>query len=264
MWTRRLLKENGLTAFQRNYWACVGASFLAMFLGGGMAAGSYNFNFDNTENAGSIDATYSGGGIFSPESNMHFGNIPVEFWYIAGTAAIIGLIIGLGFSLFVSNVVAVGCNRYFLENREHKTSVGQVFYSFQDGRYGTTVWVMFLRTLYILGWTLLFVIPGIVKSYSYMLVPYILAENPHMDKDRVFELSSQMMRGHKLEAFELNLSFIGWYLLGAFTFGMVDIFYTSPYVNATFAEFYSALKAEATGKGIVFAGELPGVDIQEG
>ena len=183
MWTRRLLKENGMIAFRRNYWACVSASLLAVFLGGGMAAGGYNFNFNNTENAGSIDATYSGGGIFPPESNMHFGDIPVELLYIIGVAAIIGMIIGLGLSIFVSNVVAVGCNRYFLENREHKTSVGQVFYSFQDGRYGATVVAMLLRTLYILGWSLLFVIPGIVKSYSYMLVPYILAENPHMDKN---------------------------------------------------------------------------------
>ena len=263
MWTRRLLKENGMIAFRRNYWACVGASFLAMFLGGSMV-GSYNFNFSNTGNSGSIDATYNSGGAFLPESNMYFGNIPTEFWFIVGVVAIITAIIGVGFSLFVSNVVAVGCGRYFLENREHKTSVGQIFYAFQDGRYGATLWVMFLKTLYILGWTLLFVIPGIIKSYSYMLVPYILAENPHMDKDRVFELSSQMMNGHKWEAFELGLSFMGWLILGAFTFGMLDIFYVGPYVNATYAEFYSALKAEAMQKGITSAGELPGVGVQEG
>lgn len=263
MWTRRLLKQNGMIAFRRNYWACVAASFLAMLMGGSMV-GSYNINFGNTGDSGSIDATYNSGGMFSPESNMYFGNIPTELWYILGVVAIIGLVIGLGFSLFVSNVVMVGCNRYFLENREHKTSVGQIFYSFQDGRYGTTVWVMFLKSLYILGWTLLFVIPGIIKSYSYMLVPYILAENPHMNKDRVFELSSQMMHGHKWEAFELALSFIGWHLLGALTLGMVDIFYTCPYVNATYAEFYSALKAEALQKGIAFSGEFPGVGVQEG
>ena len=116
---------------------------------------------------------------------------------------------------------------------------------------------MFLQTIYIFGWSLLFLIPGIVKMYSYMLVPYILAENTYMDRKRIFELSREMMRGHKWEAFVLNLSFLGWNLLGAFTYGIVNILYTNPYIYATRAEFYCALKAEAKMKGILREGELP-------
>lgn len=263
MWTRALLKQNGMIAFRRNYWTCVGVSVIAAFLGGSMAGGGFNFNYNlNNGSAGSTDLSYDGGPMFSG-SNLFTGGIPVYFLLLLAIAALVGTIIGLAVSILVSNVVMVGCNRYFLENREHKTNVSQVFYGFQDGRYSPTVWVMFLRTLYILGWTLLFVIPGIVKSYSYMLVPYILAEDAYIDRKRVFELSSQMMYGHKMEAFVLSLSFIGWHLLGALTFGMVDIFYTNPYINATFAEFYSALKAEALQKGILQAGELPGVGTVE-
>ena len=66
-----------------------------------------------------------------------------------------------------------------------------------------------------------------------------------------------------MEAFELSLSFIGWIFLGALSGGLVNIFYTQPYINATFAEFYSAIKAEAKMKGVFADSELPGVGEEE-
>ncbi len=253
MWTRALLKENGRVAFQRNYWTCVIVSVVTVFLCGGTVGGvNYNMDLDESE-------------MLYNDVSLHdlLMQIPPYIWVAIILGAFIGMVMGFALSILISNVVTVGCNRYFLENREHKTGVGQLFYAFQNGRYGTTVWVMFLRSLYIFGWSLLFFVPGIIKSYSYMLVPYILAENTYLDKKRVFELSSKMMRGHKMEAFELSLSFFGWILLGAFTWGLVNVFYTQPYMNATFAEFYSAIKAEAKMKGILMEGELPGIDISE-
>ena len=110
---------------------------------------------------------------------------------------------------------------------------------------------MFFRDLFILLWTLLLIVPGIIKSYSYRLVPYILSENPHMDRKRALELSQQMMDGHKMEAFVLELSFFGWFLLSALTCGLVGIFYVNPYLDATFAEFYVAIRTESIGKGLV-------------
>ena len=89
-------------------------------------------------------------------------------------------------------------------------------------------------------------------------VPYILSENPHMDRKRALELSQQMMDGHKMEAFVLELSFLGWFLLSALTCGLVGIFYVNPYLDATFAEFYVAIRTESSGKGLVAEGELPG------
>lgn len=253
MWTRKLLKDNAKVAFRRNYWACVAVSVITALLCGGVSAGggSYRVNMDTEE-------------LYNDEMMLELiRQIPSYVWYAMIIGAVIGLLVGLAVTILVSNVATVGCGRYFLENREHKTSIGQVFYSFQGGRYASTVWVMFLKSLYIFGWSLLFFIPGIVKAYSYMLVPYILAENTYLDRKRVFQLSRQMMRGHKMEAFVLKLSFFGWYFLSLFTSGILSIFYVNPYVHATMAEFYSAIKAEAKMKGILQEGELPGVSTPE-
>ena len=249
MWTRALLKQNAKEAFKRNYWMCVTVSFVSLILMGGFSFGGGN-TLSLTEENQNFD--------YSAEALVEFLNqVPPYFWTIFWTAIVVGLVVGSCFSILFTNLVEVGCNRYFLENREHKTGMGQLFFSFQGGRYGATVWVMFLRNLYIFGWSLLLLIPGIVKSYSYMLVPYIMAENPTLDHKRVFQLSREMMDGHKMEAFVLGWSFFGWELLSVFTYGILNIFYVNPYMQATYVEFYSAVKAEARMKGIVQAEELP-------
>lgn len=245
MWTRGLLKENAKIAFKRNYWACVAVSVIAAFLGVS-TMGSIELNFNQNSSESGSTATILEG-------------IPSYIFYVLGAATLVAVIVGICFSILVTNVVTVGCNRYFLENREHKTEIGQLFYGFKQGRYGSNVWIMFLKSLYIFGWSLLFVIPGIIKAYSYMLVPYILAENENLDKDRIFEMSKEMMNGHKMEAFVLELSFLGWAILSTITFGVVGVFYVNPYIHATMAEFYSAIKAEALQNGTVMPHELPGV-----
>lgn len=253
MWTRQLLKQNGKIAFQRNYWTCVLVCVLAGFLGGGLAT-SFNFNVSEEEIVEVM-------GNITLEELLR--QITPAFLFVVILSAIIGLLVGVCVTTLVSNVVMVGNSRYFLENREHKTAFSQLFYGFQGGRYAHTVLVMFLRSLYLFGWYLLLFVPGIIKSYAYMLVPYILAENPELDRKRVFELSEQMMKGHKMEAFLLELSFFGWFVLSAFTGGILSIFYVNPYWYATFAEFYSAVKADAKHKGVFAESELPGVTFSE-
>lgn len=254
MWTRQLLKENAKIAFRRNYWLCVAVSTIAMFLMGGVG-----FSANNTAETQEFQNM-----LQDPEYVRNLiMQIPPEIFLAFAVAALVGFVLGLCIAIFVSNVAQVGCNRYFIENREHKTNVGQVFYGFQGGRYISTVWIMFLKGLYIFLWSLLFWIPGIVKAYSYLMVPYIIAENSSLDKSRVFQLSRKMMRGHKWEAFVLGLSFLGWNILGVLTSGLVSIFYANPYQHATYAEFYSALKAEAIQKGIATTADFPGVVIPE-
>lgn len=252
MWDRALLKKNAKQAFRRNYWTCVAVSAVAMMLTGGFSFGSGGGNSNSSEVSLQTNQNYSFDSLMAI-----IEKVPDYVWTIIWASLLVGTVIGLCIALFVSNVVQIGCNRYFLENREHKTEFGQLFYGFQGGRYSSNVWVMFLRTLYIWGWSLLFLIPGIVKAYSYMLVPYILAENSNLDRRRVFELSREMMRGYKWKAFVLELSFFGWNLLSVFTYGILNIFYVNPYMYATYAEFYSALKAEAKMRGILQPGELP-------
>ncbi len=95
-------------------------------------------------------------------------------------------------------------------------------------------------------WTLLFIIPGIIKSYSYQMVFYILAENPGMSSKEAMEESKSLMEGHRFELFKLQLSFIGWSFLSIFTFGILLIWLV-PYVNIATAVFYTDLKMAKYG-----------------
>lgn len=90
--------------------------------------------------------------------------------------------------------------------------------------------------------SLLFIIPGIIKSYEYRMVAYILADQPELTRKEAFELSRKMMNGNKWNAFVLDLSFIGWGFLTAITFGILGIFYVNPYIQHTNAALYLKLK----------------------
>ena len=113
------------------------------------------------------------------------------------------------------------------------------------------VLTMFLKNLFTTLWTLLLVVPGIVKHYEYLMIPYILAENPGMDRKEAFKISKRMMDGQKMDTFILDLSFIGWAFLSAITCGIVGIFYANPYREATFAELYAFNKAKAYEEGYI-------------
>ncbi len=152
-------------------------------------------------------------------------------------------IIGIAIDIFVYNPIEYGCIKFFRKSQDENTGLGTMFHGFKDG-YGKIVKVLFFRDLFIFLWSLLFVIPGIVKSYEYRMVPFLLSENPNMTKDEALKASSRMMQGNKWRAFVLDLSFLGWHILSAFTFGMLEIFYVAPYVNGTNAALYEALKAE--------------------
>ena len=105
-----------------------------------------------------------------------------------------------------------------------------------------------LRWLFVFLWSLLLIIPGIIKSLAYAMVPYILEESPSLSAEQTIDLSSAMMKGHKWDLFVLYLSFIGWGILCLFTFGIGYLFLT-PYVRATKAAFYKDLKEEYYSSG---------------
>ena len=96
----------------------------------------------------------------------------------------------------------VGTRRFFLSNiyKDGKTSLGTVLYAF-DHSYGNVVLTTFLKSLFIALWSLLLVIPGIVKMYSYFMVDYILADNPGLDQARAFEISKKTMVNEKMNVF---------------------------------------------------------------
>lgn len=97
--------------------------------------------------------------------------------------------------------------------------------------------------IFIFLWSFLFIIPGIIASISYSLVHYIKLDNPELNEFDVIKRSKEMMKGHKMDYLILCLSFIGWEILGVFTFGILYV-WLIPYMNVTIANFYNQLKQE--------------------
>ena len=98
-----------------------------------------------------------------------------------------------------------------------------------------------LYYVYVFLWSLLLLIPGCIKSYSYAMTPYILKDNPEMKNNAAIEESMRIMNGHKLELFLLDLSFIGWALLSFLTCG-IGFLWLAPYMNMARVNFYEDLK----------------------
>ena len=124
-------------------------------------------------------------------------------------------------------------------NRGQELNASDLFGGFKD--YGRILLTMLLTDIYIFLWSLLFVIPGIIKYYSYSMVPYVLRDYPDLSFDEAIEQSMHMMNGFKSKLFMLDLSFIGWAILCVFTLG-IGFFWLMPYVYTNHALFYEDLQ----------------------
>ena len=109
--------------------------------------------------------------------------------------------------------------------------------------YLRNVWGMFLMGLFTNLWSLLLIIPGFIKMYSYSMTPYILVDYPELSANQAINLSIKMMKGHKFDLFFLHLSFIGWGVLSILTAG-VGLLWLIPYMNTAQASFYQVVKNE--------------------
>ncbi len=125
-------------------------------------------------------------------------------------------------------------------SRGEGARVGTLFEGFDN--WGRVVLTGLLRSVYIFLWTLLLVVPGIIKSYSYAMTMFVLRDNPHMSADEAITESMHLMSGHKWKLFRLDLSFIGWICLGVITFG-IGFLWISPYMAIARAKFYDDLKS---------------------
>ena len=119
-----------------------------------------------------------------------------------------------------------------------KPTMSDAFYGFNS--YGRNLGAALLMGLYLSLWSLLLFIPGIIKTFSYSATFFLLHENPEMGANEAITMSRKLMDGHKMEAFILGLSFIGWWLLVIVTFGLAA-FYVGPYLSVTMGEFYAKL-----------------------
>lgn len=125
--------------------------------------------------------------------------------------------------------------------REQQASYEQLFDGFKN--YWHILGTLFLKNLYIGLWILLLIVPGIIKYYSYSMTEYILKDHPDLGANEAIEKSMEMMDGHKMDLFLLQLSFIGWMILSCLTLGLGFILLW-PYMSTAMAHFYEDLKKE--------------------
>lgn len=128
-------------------------------------------------------------------------------------------------------------------HREESVDLENLFDGFRGGRYTRVFCALFLVRLFTFLWTLLLIIPGIMKAFSYALTPYILLDEPELTARQAISRSCEIMQGRRWKLFCLSLSFIGWGILSILTFG-IGFLWLAPYMNASIAAFYEDARAE--------------------
>ena len=225
MWDRKVLKVKGKAAYQANRVTCIFAAFLLTLVTGGAGATTSTTTWKQSSD------------------NL---NIPPEMLKIIIAVIGVAVIIGFLLSVFICNPVKMGLKAFFRQNASNsrtglsRDNIGLAF----SGDYTNIVAALFTTDLFIFLWSLCFIIPGCIKSYSWRLVPYIIAEDPEITGSEARERSAEMMNGSKWAAFVMDLSFLGWALLGGLTLGILNIIFTNPYKDATDAELYRWLRGE--------------------
>ena len=259
MWDRKVLKAKGKAAYNANKVACIIAALILM-IAGGLGSGSTtspsvtvrNQLNNNDQVVESYDDSQSGNNAVTVEVNgqdLDIGESDNIVPVIAVSSVVFFLIliigtVGLMVLALVLNPLHVGARKFFIQNASDPETkvdgmnVGSVF----GKNYRDIVFSMLGTQLINLLWGLLLVIPGIYKAYCWRLVPFIIADEPDISGKEARARSTSMMNGSKWASFVLDLSFIGWKLVGAITFGIVNIVFTNPYEAATDTELYLTLK----------------------
>lgn len=270
MWTRKNVKQKGKISFYANFWKCVlVALILSIVIGAAGNSGGSTGGL--VGNSGGIFGSYfngddSNGSDSDTDDDGVFVNVDVDedgitaTWdkddqaiteIITGTiivAVIVGTVIilivtalGLALQYLLLTPFEYGCRKFFRKNLDEPAKLSNIVYVF-DSHYKNIVKTAFLKDLFVWLWSLLFIIPGIIKAYEYRLVPYIVSENPDINYKDALAESKKLMAGNKWKTFVLDLSFIGWDILSLCTFGLLEVFFVGPYKASTHAALYETLK----------------------
>lgn len=229
-WTRAELKIRAKAAVKMYYWKMVLVAFILSMIGGGASGVGSRSASDNSAGSGA--------------SSM-FEGINMQVAMIAVIIVLVVVVIALALSVFVFNVLEVGCRGFFSRSMTEDPELGLIADGFTQN-YWNCVKTQFLKSLFIGLWSLLFVIPGVIKAYEYRMVPYLLAEHPEMSSGEIFARSKEMMQGNKWDTFVLDISFVGWVLLSGITLGILYIFWVGPYIAATDAALYHRISGKDT------------------
>ena len=245
MWTRRELKEYAKGFLRSHYWKAFIVVLITSLLMNGFGGNdrtntttqirqNYEYITEQGTNV-TVSVPYGFELIRSAISNLK----PFGFLAI-GTITFVSIVLSIGM-LLLGFIVEVGKSRFFIDGFKGDVDISKLFSGFNSKDALPIIKAQGLSSIYIFLWTLLLIIPGIIKGYEYRYVPYILAEDTSLSTKEVLAKSKQMMMGHKWDTFVLDLSFILWILLGIVTFGISN-FFVAPYIEATNARLYHVLK----------------------
>lgn len=253
MWDRAIIKSNAKAALRGHFWVALAVVFTASVISEAL---SIFYNWRSEEYSEQIRYSFQSyqGGVY-------------HLWDTAWMAPF-GLV-ALLLSIFVLIPLTIGMMRFFVQNRFGHTQYETVFSGFKYG-YGNSVLTLFVTDLFIGLWSLLLIVPGIIKALQYSMVSFILSDNPNIDQSRARQISKAMTDGEKGNIFVLILSFIGWALIPAIVGGIFGYFnsligdmissigmiFLYPYIHATFTELYVFLRDRAIQSGMVHPAEL--------
>ena len=255
MWSRSELKTNAKTALKNFFWKGLLAVIIVSAISGlvsyilqGIVGAVTGEQLGSTLNPEALQAIQDGADATEVLAAQQSEG--------ASAAQSILSILQLVANIFLIIPIGVGLNRFFEKSRGVKTGFGELFVPLKNCvNVGFTMLWMGIKVFL---WSLLLIVPGIIKSYEYSMVPYILAENPSISGKRAFQISKAMTKGHKWDLFVLELSFILWIIGTVCTCGLLGI-YLAPYMQATMTEAYYKLKAEAVANGGATLQELPDI-----
>lgn len=280
MWERKQIKNEAKKVVQKNYWTAIVVCFLIALLTGEFGTSIIgvwqaddsvdpNYILDNKNiilndevSQQKIKSIFNNdieiktwkiieanlNSVMKPQKYIFKLWDAIELFYInqvlSGVILCITAIIALFFTIIIADPLIVGGKKYFLKARDNSnTKINIIVEVFKKENWFNIAIIMLLKNIYNALWYLT-IIGGIIKTYEYRMIPYILAENPKIERKEAFTISKQMMQGNKWKTFILDISFIGWDIISVMTFGILSILYVNPYNAATNAELYVTLKKQ--------------------
>ena len=213
---------------QGNWLLAVGVTLVASLLGG---VGSSSFEFEFREDASQL-----------PAIQDQMQSLTEEQVVIIASISIIVFLAALAYAFFVSNVINMGYHKFHMNMTDGiLPEFKDLFSRFKKGVYMDTVKLAALRFLYIFGWSLLFVIPGIIAIYNYSMSYYVMLDHPELTPAQCLRVSKAMMKGNRWRLFCLEFSFIGWAILSALALGLGNLVLT-PYTFSAQTAFYRSIR----------------------
>ncbi len=229
-------RDRARAALSGNWAVAVGTGFVASLLGAYTA-----FSSSGGSSSSSSDISEEDLAMLNNEETAAVFTVMLG---ILAVVAVIALIFAL-VQFIIGGPITLGYVKFNLDMLNgQRPQFNDLFSQFH--RFGDAFLMQLMRGIFTGLWTLLFIIPGIIASYSYAMAPYILYENPNMSGMDAIKESKELMKGNKWRLFCLGFSFIGWSILAAFTCG-IGMLWLHPYQEAAYAAFYQEIKREKYG-----------------